>query len=225
MSKSYNEYLIHGTEVENALRILQLQKILANPPKKYKVMLADWKSTNQIFTQLIYKGIPNQEYFIPHWGSIAFVLSKELLKDYPFYATRIGGFLNNFEDAFNVKEVENKEDIIVKSPKGGLSRMPNLSKLRKHINDYCKNGYQIMDKLTFMHSNEILFNRDISLDKYCVAVIANPWITSKEASELEKICETLEIPFTIYNKDVARTIKRKAFGIDKFVDLIDLIGK
>ena len=36
-----SEYLIHGTQTENAIRILQLKTLLANPPKKYKGILAD----------------------------------------------------------------------------------------------------------------------------------------------------------------------------------------
>ena len=113
-----SEYLIHGTQIENAIRILQQKTLLANPPKKYKVILADWIPTKQIFTQLIYKDIPNHEKYNPGWGNVWFVLSKQLLKDYPFYATRIGGFLDNFDDAFDDK-IKDSEDIIIKSPKGG----------------------------------------------------------------------------------------------------------
>ncbi len=137
-----SEYLIHGTQWENAIRILQIKKIVANPPKKYKTFLAEWKPIKQIFTQFIYKDIPNQEQYNPGWGGVWIVLSKQLLKDFPFYATKIGGFLNNFEDAFNA------DDIIIKSPKGGLSRMPNVMKLKKIINDYCKIDTSL-EKLTY----------------------------------------------------------------------------
>jgi len=221
------EYLLHGTRGENAIRILQQTKILANPPKKNKVILADWVPTNQIFTQFIYKDIPNQENYNPHWGSIAFVLSKELLKDYPFYATHVGGFLNNFEDAFtktktntNTEIVENKEDIIIKSPKGGLSRMPNLTKLKNYINEYCKTNVYL-DKITYMHSHEILFNRDIPLEKYCIAVIANSYTDEKDNNELKKLCSMLNIPYHRMEK-VERKNKFKPYGLDKFVELVDI---
>lgn len=218
------EYLLHGTQVENAIRILQQKKILANPPKKYKVMLADWEPTKQIFTQLIYKDIPNQENYIPHWGQIAFVLSKELLKDYPFYATRVGKFLNNFEDAFSntdTETVENKEDIIIKSPKGGLSRMPNLAKLRNYINEHCK--IRNLSGLDFMHSNEILFNRDILLDKYCIALIADPYVDDKENRELEQLCSQLNIPYHRIEKIINRKDRHKLLGLNKFVELVDKV--
>ena len=102
------EYLIHGTQYDNLIRILKKNAIQAKPPKKYIIMLVN-KPSNQIFTQLIYKDIPYQAKQNPNWGSCAIVLSKQLLKDYPFYATRIGGFKINFQDAFK-EDNEDKED-------------------------------------------------------------------------------------------------------------------
>jgi len=213
-----SEYLIHGTQTKNALRILQLKKLLANPPKKYKGILADWAPTKQIFTQLIYKDIPNQEKYNPGWGAIWFVLSKQLLKDFPFYATEIGGFLDNFDDAFDDK-IKDSEDIIIKSPKGGLSRMPSITKLRNFIDGYCKTNVDL-DKITYMHSHEILFNRDIPLEKYCIAVIANSYTDEKENNELKKLCSMLNIPYHRMEK-AERKDKFKPYGLDKFVELVD----
>jgi hypothetical protein len=203
------EYLIHGTQIKNAINILQSKTILANPPQKYKVVLADWAPTKQIFTQLIYPDIPNEKYNKPGWGNLQFVLSKQLLKDYPFYATEIGGFLDNFKDAFST------DDIIIKSPKGGLSRMPNLTKLKNHINDYCKNSD--LDGLEYMHSNEILFNQDIPLDKYCVAIIAGKYTSDKEHQQLAKLCADLEIPYHRIENDNKKGIP---YGLNKFLDLV-----
>ena len=208
MPLSDSEYLIHGTQVENAIRILQMKTISANPPKKYKAMLADRPETNQIFTQLIYKDIPNQQYNNPGWGTTKFILSKQILKDNPFYATHIGHFFNNFNNAFE----PNSKDIIIKSPKGNLPRMPNLTKLRNHI----KKGRD------FMNSHEILFNRDIPLEKYCLAVIANKYTKDYENNELEKLCNQLNIPYHRMEKDNKRGIP---IGLNNFIDLIDKIIK
>jgi hypothetical protein len=161
-----------------------------------------------------------------------FVLSKQLLKDYPFYATRIGGFLDNFQDAFKIKN-DGKDDekdendkndkkiknIIIKSPKGGLSRMPNLIKLKNVINDYCKIDSS-MEKFTYSHSHEILFGNDIPLDKYCVAVLANSYTNDKENHELEKLCSTLHIPYHRMEK-VERKDRFKPYGLNKFLGLVD----
>ena len=151
-------------------------------------------------------------------GDVWFVLSKQLLKDYPFYATGIGGFLDNFDDAFDDK-IKDSEDIIIKSPKGGLSRMPNLMKLRNVINDYCKKDSSL-EKLTYMHSHEILFGNDIPLEKYCVAVIANSYTDDKKNSELEKLCSMLNIPYHRMEK-VERKDRFKPYGLDKFLELVD----
>jgi hypothetical protein len=145
------------------------------------------------------------------------VLSKQLLKDYPFYATRIGGFLDNFQDAFkiNTDDKDKIKNVIIKSFKGGLSRIPNLTKLKN-----------IIDKgFDFMYSHEILFNNDIPLDKYCIAVIANSNVDDKESLVLEKLCGELNIPYHRMEK-LERKYKFKSYGLNKFVEIIDkLINK
>ena len=217
MVSKNEEYLIHGTQWENAIRILQMKKILANPPKKYKTFLAEWKPTKQIFTQLIYKDIPNQEQYNPGWGGVWIVLSKQLLKDYPFYATGIGGFLNNFEDAFNADndkigndEIKGKIKGIIIKGEGNLDKIPNLTKLKNHI----KKGFD------FMHSHEILFGNDIPLEKYCVAVIANFYTDDNENREMEKLCGELNIPYTRMEKK-ERKDRFKPYGLNKFLGLVD----
>ena len=55
-----SEYIIHGTQIKNLIKILKDGYINNDPDKKDIVMLKDWGKTRQIFTQLIYKDIPNE---------------------------------------------------------------------------------------------------------------------------------------------------------------------
>lgn len=63
-------------------------------------MLNKSDGVNQIFTQLLYRDIPNQNGQISFWFDCCFVLDKQILMDYPFYATGIGEFNAKFSDAF-----------------------------------------------------------------------------------------------------------------------------
>jgi len=225
MSKKLEEeYLIHGTQDDNLLRILKKNAIQAKPPKKNITMLVN-KPSNQIFTQLIYKDIPNEKTQKAFWGSCAIVLSKQLLKDYPFYATYVGGFKDNFQDAFkedNEDNVDNEEhiknNIFIKSPSGNLSKMPNLTKLKNKINQFCNEGEKLFRNINFMHSHEILFNRDIPLDKYCVAIIEGAY---EHSPEIEKLCAERGIPFTQLKKPGKKDTK--SIGLNNFIDLVDKI--
>lgn len=217
MSLKQEEYLIHGTNYDNLIRILKKNAIQAKPPKKYITMLVN-KPSNQIFTQLIYKDIPYQEKQKPFWGMNVIVLSKQLLKDYPFYATGVGGFKTNFQDAF--KE-DKEDDIIIKSPLDNLSRMPNLTKLKNKINQFCKKGNNFFGNINFMHSHEILFNSDIPLNKYCLAIIEGAYAHSPE---LEKLCNDRGIPFMQLEKP-AKKDKFKHMGLNNFIDLVNKIKR
>jgi len=210
-----NDFLIHGTQIENAFRILTVGKIQSNPPKNYIVMLKN-KSSKQIFTQLIYKDIPNEEINSSFWGRVVFILSKQLLKDYPFYSTRVGDFMNKFNNAFaNNNSLDEK--IIIKSKDGNLSRMPNLTKLKTHINEYCKDN--ILGDLSFRHSHELLFNKDIPLDKYCLGVITSQWISDKDYNDIAILCHKLNIPIGKVNIKP----KNKKYGLNKFIEFIEEI--
>ena len=77
-----------------------------------------------------------------------------------------------------------------------------------------------LEKLTYMHSHEILFGNDIPLEKYCVAVIANSYTDDKKNSELEKLCSMLNIPYHRMEK-VERKDRFKPYGLDKFLELVD----
>jgi hypothetical protein len=103
------------------------------------------------------------------WGMCAIVLDKKLLKDYPFYATHIGGFSDKFENG------KTSEETII-SGDGNLPKMPSLTKLKTAI-------AKRMDwntSIAFMHSHEILFNKKIPLDTYCKCIIYGPYLTPKE---------------------------------------------
>ena len=124
------------------------------------------QQVNQIFTQLLYRNLPDENIQYPHWFQCCIVLDKKILKDYPFYATSIGGFKKNFSDAFS-KDIEKSKDIFVKS-KGNLKKYPNFTPLKENI---LKRMSRKSDTISFIHSHEILFNKKIPLKKYCKLIL------------------------------------------------------
>jgi len=94
------EYIIHGTFNKNVESILKSGYIEANKNKRLPGMLIEEQSVNQIFTQLVYRNLPNENNQITHCCPYCFILDIKILKDYPFYATGIGSFRNTFSDAF-----------------------------------------------------------------------------------------------------------------------------
>lgn len=120
------EYIIHGTQEINLLSILVDGYIDIS----YRNGAMVEGNIKQIFTQIIYNNLPNEEIFTPHYGQCAIILDKKILKDYAFYSTKIGGYYNKFNDAFK----EDSNNIIVKS-KGKLKKIPNLKKLKKIIEE------------------------------------------------------------------------------------------
>ena len=206
-----SDYLIHGTQPENLLKILKDGFINNKPDKKYIGMLQNSPS-NQIFTQLIYRDIPNEKEQRPHWGMCAIVLDKKILKDYPFYATYVGGFKDNFDNG----KTNNEETIIY--GEGNLSRMPNLTKLKNIINKRVKTN--ALDSAGFMHSNEILFNKKILLDKYCKCIIIyGTYLKEKEKQNIIELANNTNIPIKFY--DIKRENKFKGFGLNNFIDIIE----
>jgi hypothetical protein len=203
-----SEYIIHGTQTENLIKILKDGYIDNNPDKKYMAMLGEWGKTEQIFAQLIYKDIPNEAEQNPMWGMCAIILDRKILKDYPFYATHIGSFKDKFENGMT-----NSEDTIISS-RGNLSRMPNLAKLKTKIEKSMKFGIT-----SFIHSHEILFNQRIPLAKYCKCIMCNPYHNPEEKRKLIKLASSLDIPIKFYE------LKKKHFGIslNNFIDMIDTI--
>jgi len=172
-SNQNSEYIIHGTQIKNLIKILKDGYINNDPDKKDISMLKDWTKTKQIFTQLVYYDIPEQNQTIPHWWSCAIVLDKQILKDYPFYANNVGGFKNNFDNGLINNDTNPKYDstIFIRG-KGKLNKIPSLTKLKKHISNYMtKKAPAIFNKEKFQYSHEILFNKKIPLDKYCKKIM------------------------------------------------------
>jgi len=205
------EYIIHGTQIENIIKIIQDGYIDNKPKKKDIIMLKD-EPSNQIFTQLVYKDIPNQSNQIVHWGTCVIILDKQLLKDYPFYATRIGGFSDKFENGKT-----NEETIIYGD--GNLTKMPILTKLKNIINKKLinmKNG-----AVTFMHSHEILFNQKIPLDKYCITIIMRwnkTYYGSKLVDKLIKLSKEKNISINFRDEKLRGKNEKP---IDNFIDSIE----
>jgi len=196
-----NEYIIHGTTVKNLEDILDSKYIEANTNNKNKGMLDPSQSVNQIFTQILYRNLPNENIQLPHWFDCAIILDKKILKDYPFYATNIGGFLNNFNDAF----IKNTKQNIYAKGKGNLQRMPNLKNLKNNIENIM-NKNTILKSAQFLNSHEILFNKKISLKKYCKLIVC-----SIPYDNILRLANKLKIP----------VITNVKVGLNDFIDLIE----
>jgi hypothetical protein len=205
------EYIIHGTQIENIIKIIQDGYIDNKPKKKDITMLKD-KPSNQIFTQLVYKDIPNQANQIVHWGTCAIVLDKQLLKDYPFYASHVGGFSDKFENG------KTNEDTIIYGD-GNLTKMPNLTKLKNVINKNLINNN--LGGVEFMHSHEILFNQKIPLDKYCILIMMKSKKTYYESKLIDKLIKlSKEKNISIKFRDYKLRGKNEK-PIDNFIDSIE----
>ena len=205
------EYIIHGTQIENIIKIIQDGYIDNKPKKKDITMLKD-KPSNQIFTQLVYKDIPNQADVIPHWWDCAIVLDKKILKDLPFYATRIGGFSDKFENGKT-----NEETIIYGD--GNLTRMPILTKLKNVINKIMKRDNLYGDE--FIHSHEILFNQKIPLDKYYIKIMLIGKKNQFDSKIIDKILNLAkEKNISIKFRDYKLRGKNEK-PIDNFIDSIE----
>ena len=153
-----SEYIIHGTTIANLKRILLDGYISARPASTTLLQLEN--HPHQIFTQLIFADITNEAQQQPFWFQCAILLDKQILKDLPFYATQIGGFQKKFSDGMTSKNLLARGD-------GNLTRMPNLAKLRNHINNY-----KLISNIaqSFIHSHELMFGQDIPLAKYCKGI-------------------------------------------------------
>ena len=193
------EYIVHGTNSDNLLQIIE-QGYIDPKPKKKNIYMLHNKHPKQIFTQFIYYNIPNQKKQFPFWSQCCIVLHKKIIKKLPFYSTGIGGFSNKFSDGL----ISNNTII---SGVGKLDKLPKVTKLKRHINNYMtKND---IGPVTFMHSHEILFNKKIMLNKYCKCIIL--YKNSNNLFRLESLCKELNIP-----------IKYTAsYGINKIIDLIE----
>lgn len=206
------EYIIHGVYTDNLIGILEDGIIAINNKKKkvYQKMID--KEINQIFTQLIYNNIPYEETQKPHWYNYVIVLDKKILKDYPFYACKIGHFYDKFNDAFS--DEDNK--VFVKS-RGKLKRMPNLTKLKKNcIEKYIKDSDS--DVYRFINSHEIMFNKNIPLKKYCLCIVVDGELESIP-QEIIDLAQKLEIP--LKNQSFKKENPFSVMGINNLIDIIE----
>jgi hypothetical protein len=206
-----NEFILHSTSLKNFKKIILDKKIKTNVEKKYKTFLID-ENTKQIFTQFIFRDMEKEKHQIPCWGEVLFVLDKKILTDYAFYCTRIGGYFDNFKDAFLEK---NRKNIFMKS---NVNTTPLYNKLKKRINEniVIQNSRIMMKKskvlsktkvLSFLHSHEILFNKNIPLKKYCRCIIVDSKYIRLPKNELLK-----KIPIKYFDK----------YGINNLIDTIKL---
>lgn len=207
------EYIIHGTNNESLLNILLCGYIDIN--RHNPIMIEN--DIKQIFTQIIYNDLPNNEFYTPHYGNCAIILNKKILKDYPFYSTQIGGFYDKFENAFKDKDDSNK---VYEKSKGKLKRLPSLKKLKTHIEEYLiKSG---TDKIGFMYSHEILFNKKIYLKDYCKCIIVRlDGITKTILLDYISLANKLNISIKTYAGIDKKTKIYLPYGLNNFIDLIE----
>ena len=175
------------------------------------------KPSNQIFTQLLYRDLLNEDTQTPHYGMCCLVLDKNILRDFPFYATYIGGFLDKFNNAFSKDTKDEVSKNIFVKGSGHLKKRPNLKKLKKIIEYRMKQN--AFDNISFMYSHEILFNRKISLKKYCKYIL---YKGSEIPDNIIKSVIKLKIPIKSYDNKVKYGIdKFKGYGLNNFIDLIE----
>ena len=201
------EYIIHGTYKKNLENILKNGYI--NPNVKEKDLSFLTQPSNQIFTQLLYRDLPNEENNIPHFGSCCFILDKNILRDFPFYGTHTLGFLDKFNNAFSKDEVSKKN--LVKGY-GNLKKRPNLKKLKNNIESIMNEN--TFDFISFMNSHEILFNKKIPLKKYCKYILYGSTSSYDIPCNILNLCNKLNISIKSY-------IIEKPYGLNNFIDLIE----
>jgi hypothetical protein len=207
---------------KNLLQILK-NGYIDNSKKKSARGLLDEYNINQIFSQLVYKNIPNQRFQTAHWLSCCIVLDKKILRDYPFYATGLSGYYQHFKEAFQNKE--NKD--IYQVSLGKRKRIPSLTRLKKEINKYTRR--RSFDNTSFIHSHEILFGQKIYLKDYCkcITYLSFPISVHDEESKkyyseikkLQKACLRRNIPLKeIY---ISKHSPMKGIGINNFIKKVE----
>lgn len=199
-------YIIHGTHENNLLPILKNKCLsITKLSKSQTVSLGE--IPKQIFTQVIYRDIPYEETQVPFWHYVAIVLRKDILKTAPFYATSVGGYGSSFTEGY-------KNNAIIRG-NGKLSRMPTLTKLKNIINKtYSERPF--LDAMAFMHSHEILFGKDISLERYGCAIVVNKAFTQRpKFKQIRILAEEMKIPIIINTTS--------GYGLNNFIDLVDSI--
>jgi len=80
-----------------------------------------------------------------------------------------------------------------------LTKIPSLTKLKKHISkQLTKKVPSLMRHEQFEYSHEILFNKKIPLDKYCIKIMIigkkNQYKDNKTIEEILKLAKERNIP-------------------------------
>ena len=205
-------YVIHGTrKPENLIHILK-DGYIDNKPTGVTMLNKD-NHPEQVFTQLTFRDMPNEEIQLPFFwsreGGCCVVLKPEILRDLPFYATGLGRFKQRFRDGLG-----DPESII--ASKGRLQRIPDMSALKEHIIKRVspkpkrpKVGV-LPPYMNYTFSHELLFGRRIYLKRYCKCVIIYADLPEKE--RIQRVCE---------ERGISLKILKQTRGINNFIDLID----
>lgn len=166
-------YLLHGTSIENLIKILNNE----NPFLKVKpdntnfdTKLINFKG---IFTHLLYPGIPHSNKQDPCWTHVCLILDSRILKDLPFFATRLGGF-----DDISFK--------VLAHGRGKLKKIPSLSKLKKFINERIttfSTSKKSRNDL-YKHSHEVVISEDVPLKKYLLKIIIYGYVSKNDRESL-----------------------------------------
>lgn len=189
MTKDKNIFILHGTSVPKLLNIIEEGGLKRKPKKKFENMLK--KPTKFIFTQLVFRelgDITKEDQL--HWPGMCIVqLNANVLKDFPFIATRIGNFDKyNLMNDETFKKIRKDPEVFAKGT-GNLKRMPSLTLLRHRILKYIKESK--LEFGAFQHSHELLIRADIPL-KYIESII-------------------------VYNSNVQLEIQQKMVSLDRHI--------
>jgi len=211
------EYVIHGTSFDNIFHILESGKLETNSKHAQKFLDKEYWNPKQIFTNILLRDLPKEEHQKSYWWGFGIVLDKRILKDKKWYATRIGGFYEKFNDAFEDNN-ETHTRVFSKNPKEHTSRIPSIARLKKHIINDIMNNALSLGALGFIHSHELLFGEDISLEEYGICILVNEKLFNKlvnktQQEKIQKRCNELGMQLIVY--------KPLILGINKTIDLID----
>jgi hypothetical protein len=161
-------YILHSTSEDNVLPILQSRKLLAGKHPYIKILTSDLNH-DQLFAQLIYKGIPYEKEQNPFRYYACFIIDAYVLRDQSFYAVDFASFGDTFRDGFN----NTKPNYHLAIGKGKYKILPALTKLKAHINNFFKTKPRFKNA-SFLYSHEILFGKPISLKNYGLALVVPP---------------------------------------------------
>ena len=206
-------YIIHGTMLDNLANILATGKLETHP--------------HQILTQILFKDLPHQERQLSHWFMCGIILDKRILKARRWYATPAGGFYPKFEDAFNAKpkpDSHSHHPILAKNPRANprAARIPSLALLKKHIT--ARMAANTLGETGFIHSHEVLFDQDIPLAEWGVAIVVREWafrnmISKAEQARIITKCQELGLSLVMYGG--SQRSRYWTIGLNKMIDMID----